>query len=61
MAELMKFDLEHVMPMHRSGQNFVDLAGKEVPDPALRSPTCPATRTGSPLPIAGLSPSTASA
>ena len=26
MAELKKFDLEHVMPMHCSGQNFVDLA-----------------------------------
>ena len=26
MAELNKFDLEHVMPMHCSGQNFVDLA-----------------------------------
>jgi hypothetical protein len=27
----------------------------------LSSPTCPATRTGSPLPTAGLSPSTANA
>ncbi len=26
MAELNKFDLEHVMPMHCSGQNFIDLA-----------------------------------
>jgi len=32
MTELKKFDLEHVMPMHCSGQNFVDLAGKEMPD-----------------------------
>jgi 7,8-dihydropterin-6-yl-methyl-4-(beta-D-ribofuranosyl)aminobenzene 5'-phosphate synthase len=32
MAELHKFDLEHVMPMHCSGQNFVDLAGKEMPE-----------------------------
>lgn len=32
MAELMKFDLEHVMPMHCSGQNFVDLAQKEMPE-----------------------------
>jgi 7,8-dihydropterin-6-yl-methyl-4-(beta-D-ribofuranosyl)aminobenzene 5'-phosphate synthase len=32
MAELQKFDLEHVMPMHCSGQNFVDLANKEVPE-----------------------------
>jgi 7,8-dihydropterin-6-yl-methyl-4-(beta-D-ribofuranosyl)aminobenzene 5'-phosphate synthase len=32
MAELQKFDLEHVMPMHCSGQNFVDLAGKEMPE-----------------------------
>ena len=30
MAELNKFNLEHVMPMHCSGQNFVDLAGKEM-------------------------------
>jgi 7,8-dihydropterin-6-yl-methyl-4-(beta-D-ribofuranosyl)aminobenzene 5'-phosphate synthase len=32
MAELQKFDLEHVMPMHCSGQNFVDLAAKEMPE-----------------------------
>jgi 7,8-dihydropterin-6-yl-methyl-4-(beta-D-ribofuranosyl)aminobenzene 5'-phosphate synthase len=32
MAELMKFDMEHVMPMHCSGQNFVDLAAKEMPE-----------------------------
>ena len=32
MAELKKFDLEHVMPMHCSGQNFVDLASKEMPE-----------------------------
>jgi 7,8-dihydropterin-6-yl-methyl-4-(beta-D-ribofuranosyl)aminobenzene 5'-phosphate synthase len=32
MAELHKFDLEHVMPMHCSGQNFVDLAQKEMPE-----------------------------
>ena len=32
MAELKKFDLEHVMPMHCNGQNFVDLAGKEIPE-----------------------------
>jgi 7,8-dihydropterin-6-yl-methyl-4-(beta-D-ribofuranosyl)aminobenzene 5'-phosphate synthase len=32
MAELNKFDLEHVMPMHCSGQNFVDLAQKEMPE-----------------------------
>jgi len=32
MAELKKFDLEHVMPMHCSGQNFVDLAEKEMPE-----------------------------
>lgn len=32
MGELRKFDLEHVMPMHCSGQNFVDLAGKEMPE-----------------------------
>lgn len=32
MAELQKFDLEHFMPMHCSGQNFVDIAGKEMPE-----------------------------
>jgi 7,8-dihydropterin-6-yl-methyl-4-(beta-D-ribofuranosyl)aminobenzene 5'-phosphate synthase len=32
MAELQKFDLEHVMPMHCSGQNFVDLAAQQMPD-----------------------------
>jgi len=32
MAELKKFDLEHVLPMHCSGQNFVDLASKEMPE-----------------------------
>jgi 7,8-dihydropterin-6-yl-methyl-4-(beta-D-ribofuranosyl)aminobenzene 5'-phosphate synthase len=32
MAELNKFSLEHVMPMHCSGQNFVDLAQTEMPE-----------------------------
>jgi 7,8-dihydropterin-6-yl-methyl-4-(beta-D-ribofuranosyl)aminobenzene 5'-phosphate synthase len=32
MAELKTFDIEHVMPMHCSGQNFVDLAKKEMPE-----------------------------
>jgi 7,8-dihydropterin-6-yl-methyl-4-(beta-D-ribofuranosyl)aminobenzene 5'-phosphate synthase len=32
MAELKKFDLEHVLPMHCSGQNFIDLAKQEVPE-----------------------------
>ena len=32
MAELKKFDLEHVLPMHCSGQNFVDLAKQEIPE-----------------------------
>ena len=32
MAELDKFNLEHIMPMHCSGQNFVDLAQKEMPE-----------------------------
>jgi 7,8-dihydropterin-6-yl-methyl-4-(beta-D-ribofuranosyl)aminobenzene 5'-phosphate synthase len=32
MTELKKFDLEYVMPMHCSGQNFVDLAMKEMPE-----------------------------
>jgi len=32
MSELKKFDLEFVMPMHCSGQNFVDLAMKEMPE-----------------------------
>jgi 7,8-dihydropterin-6-yl-methyl-4-(beta-D-ribofuranosyl)aminobenzene 5'-phosphate synthase len=32
MVELKKFDLDHVMPMHCSEQNFIDLAGKEIPE-----------------------------
>jgi 7,8-dihydropterin-6-yl-methyl-4-(beta-D-ribofuranosyl)aminobenzene 5'-phosphate synthase len=32
MAELNKFDLEHVFPMHCSGQNFIDLAKQEMPE-----------------------------
>jgi 7,8-dihydropterin-6-yl-methyl-4-(beta-D-ribofuranosyl)aminobenzene 5'-phosphate synthase len=31
-AGLMKFNLEHVMPMHCSGQNFIDLATREMPE-----------------------------
>jgi 7,8-dihydropterin-6-yl-methyl-4-(beta-D-ribofuranosyl)aminobenzene 5'-phosphate synthase len=31
MAELKKFDLEPVLPMHCSGQNFIDLAKQEIP------------------------------
>ena len=32
MAELKKFDLAHVMPMHCSGQNFIDLAKQQIPE-----------------------------
>ena len=32
MAELKKFDLAHVFPMHCSGQNFIDLAKREIPE-----------------------------
>ena len=32
MAELKKLDPEHVMPMHCSGQNFIDLAKSEIPE-----------------------------
>jgi 7,8-dihydropterin-6-yl-methyl-4-(beta-D-ribofuranosyl)aminobenzene 5'-phosphate synthase len=32
MAELKKFDLAHVFPMHCSGQNFIDLAKREMPE-----------------------------
>lgn len=32
MSELKKFELEHVMPMHCSGQNFIDLAKREIPE-----------------------------
>ena len=32
MAELKKFDLQHVCPMHCSGQNFIDLAKQEMPE-----------------------------
>jgi len=32
MAELKTFDLDHVLPMHCSGQNFIDLAKREMPE-----------------------------
>ena len=32
MAELKTFDLQHVLPMHCSGQNFIDLAKQEMPE-----------------------------
>ena len=32
MAELKKLDPEHVLPMHCSGQNFIDLAIAEMPE-----------------------------
>jgi 7,8-dihydropterin-6-yl-methyl-4-(beta-D-ribofuranosyl)aminobenzene 5'-phosphate synthase len=32
MTELNKFDLEHVLPMHCSGANFVELAKQEMPE-----------------------------
>jgi len=32
MAELKKFDVAFVMPMHCSGQNFIDLAKQEMPE-----------------------------
>jgi 7,8-dihydropterin-6-yl-methyl-4-(beta-D-ribofuranosyl)aminobenzene 5'-phosphate synthase len=32
MAELKKFNIEHVLPMHCSGQNFIDLAKQEMPE-----------------------------
>jgi 7,8-dihydropterin-6-yl-methyl-4-(beta-D-ribofuranosyl)aminobenzene 5'-phosphate synthase len=32
MAELKKFDIEHVLPMHCSGANFTELAKQEMPD-----------------------------
>jgi 7,8-dihydropterin-6-yl-methyl-4-(beta-D-ribofuranosyl)aminobenzene 5'-phosphate synthase len=32
MAELKKFDLEHVLPMHCSGEHFIDLAKQEMPE-----------------------------
>ncbi len=32
MAELKTFDIEHVFPMHCSGQNFIDLAKQEMPE-----------------------------
>jgi 7,8-dihydropterin-6-yl-methyl-4-(beta-D-ribofuranosyl)aminobenzene 5'-phosphate synthase len=32
MAELKKFDLAHVLPMHCSGANFIELAKQEMPD-----------------------------
>ncbi len=32
MAELKKFDLTHVLPMHCSGANFIELAKQEMPE-----------------------------
>jgi 7,8-dihydropterin-6-yl-methyl-4-(beta-D-ribofuranosyl)aminobenzene 5'-phosphate synthase len=32
MAELKKFDLQHVLPMHCSGVNFIELAKQEMPE-----------------------------
>lgn len=32
MAELKKFELDYVFPMHCSGQNFIDLAKQEMPE-----------------------------
>lgn len=32
MTELKRFDIAHVMPMHCSGQNFIDLAKQEIPE-----------------------------
>ena len=32
MAELKKLDPDHVLPMHCSGQNFIDLAKQEMPE-----------------------------
>ena len=32
MAELKKLDIEHILPMHCSGQNFIDLAKQEMPE-----------------------------
>lgn len=32
MGELKKFDMAHVLPMHCSGQNFIDLAKQEMPE-----------------------------
>jgi hypothetical protein len=32
MAELKELDLEHVLPMYCSAQNFIDLARQEMPE-----------------------------
>ena len=32
MAELKKFDFQHVLPMHCSGVNFVEVAKQEIPE-----------------------------
>jgi 7,8-dihydropterin-6-yl-methyl-4-(beta-D-ribofuranosyl)aminobenzene 5'-phosphate synthase len=40
MTELKKFNLEHVLPMHCSGQNFIDLAKQEMPDKLVLCGTC---------------------
>jgi 7,8-dihydropterin-6-yl-methyl-4-(beta-D-ribofuranosyl)aminobenzene 5'-phosphate synthase len=32
MTELKTFDIDHVLPMHCNGQNFIDLAKQEIPE-----------------------------
>jgi 7,8-dihydropterin-6-yl-methyl-4-(beta-D-ribofuranosyl)aminobenzene 5'-phosphate synthase len=39
MAELKKFDMEHVLPMHCSGNNFTDLAKVEMPEKLIACAT----------------------
>ncbi len=39
MAELKKFDLDHLIPMHCSGGNFIDVAKREMPEKLIACTT----------------------
>jgi 7,8-dihydropterin-6-yl-methyl-4-(beta-D-ribofuranosyl)aminobenzene 5'-phosphate synthase len=38
-AELKKFDIDHLIPMHCSGANFIDVAKRELPDKLIACTT----------------------
>ena len=39
MAELKTFDLEHMLPMHCSGVNFIEMAKQQIPEKLVFSAT----------------------
>ena len=39
MAELKKFDIDHLIPMHCSGGNFIDIAKREMPQKPIACTT----------------------